>query len=934
MAPEKQRLIPELFHQALEQPGAAREAFLKRACAGDDELFVAVHSLLANHQERDSFLEVSAMQVAAQMMVGTPSIEAGTQLGRYKITAPLGRGGMGEVFRARDDLSREVAIKILPSHYAADPERASRFEYEARTLAQLNHPNIAAIYGREEAAGVRYLVLECVPGETLAERLSRGPLPVEEALKVFGQIADALAATHEAGVIHRDFKPANVMLTPKGTVKLLDFGIAKHFRGDAPPTFDSSLQTMPMNPAVALTHPGGTPGTVAYMSPELLAGDFAAAERDARALDLWAFGLVLYEALTGTHPFRGQTGEETKTAIVRLPPDWQAIPASVPRKIETLLRACLEKNPEHRLRDAAEARRLIDEAAHPSPFMLLQEKYRVATFKTKVTAAGLVLLALLGAGWFAYRSFVAQAHKTPTRLAVVAWTGEDAAQSCDAGRSKALARLLTDRLRDVRGLQVVPGAVQSDRALPLLMTDLSLPQLARTAGADTVLRVAAECPVGASGNGFKYSLVGRDGQVVATGVETDFRRLIVSVLSTLDVRSGAADWRTSDAEQRYYQALALLDQYASEQSVNDAVKILEELKDQDPANRARTLSALGLGWYLKSNLTGSVADKERAVGYCDGLSGSPVFDALVRCGVVLSGTGHADQAVSNFENALRERPDDTDAVLGLAQAYEQRRDAAKAEQQYLRAVALRPDYWGGYNELGGFYFEQGRYALAAQHWQTVTSLLPLNPHGWSNLGNAQLYQGQFAAAQASFNRSLEQRRTPDAYQNLGIALVYASRCDDAAEAFEQGTRLNKEDAELWGWLGDARACGKAGGAASAAAYDNAIELMKDKLTAASGGEASAALLAEWLAKRGRIEQAMTRIQQALTRSPDDAFTALSAVKVFHLAGREQEALEFVARAAAHANSRFDLEHAPELAGMRASAAFRDALSRAPREQAK
>jgi eukaryotic-like serine/threonine-protein kinase len=946
MTPEPENLIPELFERAIERPPAEREAFLRQACAGDGQLFRAVFSLVASYHENDRFLETPAIGEAAAIFAtsvgrdstldlaegapGAAGLTVGTRLGKYKITGHLGRGGMGEVFRAHDaDLGRDVAIKILPGHYAAARERALRFEREARTLAALNHPNIAHIHGREEVGGVRFIAMEYVPGETLAARIGRAPLHAGEALDVFRQMADALAATHEAGVLHRDLKPANVMLTPQGRVKLLDFGIAKHFRDDAAPTFDSAARPAPADTVVTLTTPGSTPGTAAYMSPELCGGGGEPPDGDARGVDLWAFGLVFYEALTGSHPFRADTREATKTAIRSREPDWGKLPAAVPRKIEALLRACLEKDPRRRLRDAREAERLIDEALHPSPLTALKEKYRRASLKAKALSVTAALLALVGAGWLAFNFPFSRANAAPTRLAVIALTDAEERQACEPGPSKALARLLQDRLRDVRGVRLVPGAetlTASGRALPLLMTDLSGPQAARTAGADTVLRVGAACGDGGAGGAqsFKYSLVTRGGETIASGVETDFRRMLASVLGALSVNP-AAEWQVPDAEQRYYQALASLDQYASEQAVADVLRTLEELKTQDAVDRPRVLSALGLGWYLKYNLTRQTEDKDRAVASCDQVSSSVSPDALTRCGVVLTATGHAEKAVVNFESALKQRPDDADAILGLAEAHEHRGDTAKAEELYKQAALLRPDYWAVYNELGGFYFERARYKSAAEAWRVVTDLLPLNPYGWSNLGSAQLYQADFAAAEVSFEHSIRQRRTLEGYQNLGIALLYAGRCAEAAAAFAEGAKLAADDAEVQGWLGDAAACDPARRDEAAAAYDRAIELMNKRLLAEPGVPSNLALRSEWLAKRGRNEQAIAHLTKALAVAPEEPFTALSAVKVYYLAGRAQQALEFVPRAARHASSRFDLEHAPELAGLRSNPAYRSAV---------
>jgi serine/threonine-protein kinase len=280
----------------------------------------------------------------------------GTRVGSYQILSPLGAGGMGEVYRARDTrLDRDVAIKILPEAFAADAERVSRFHREARVLASLNHPHIAAIYGLEEAEGVKALVMELVEGEDLAQRLARGAVPLDEAVPIARQIAEALEAAHEQGIIHRDLKPANVKVRTDGTVKVLDFGLAKAFDPTGSP---SSNATMSPTISVHATQAGILLGTAAYMPPEQAKGKPV----DKRA-DLWSFGCVLYEMLAGHRPFVGETISDVLAKIIERDPDWNALPAKTPRSIRTLLRRCLEKDPRRRLDSAAVARLEIEEAS-------------------------------------------------------------------------------------------------------------------------------------------------------------------------------------------------------------------------------------------------------------------------------------------------------------------------------------------------------------------------------------------------------------------------------------------------------------------------------------------------------------------------------------------------------------------------------------------
>jgi Tol biopolymer transport system component len=273
----------------------------------------------------------------------------GARLGPHEILGPIGAGGMGEVYRARDTrLGRDVAIKVLPDSFTSDTRRRAQFEHEAHLLASLNHPHIAQVYGLEEAAAERgvsvlALVMELVDGDTLAQRIARSPMPVDEAIGVFQQVAAALDAAHAKGIVHRDLKPANIKVTRDGQAKVLDFGIARMV--DPVASDSSELSTI-----TATVWSDGTAGTPAYMSPEQIRGRLV----DKRT-DIWAFGCCLYEALTGSRPFGGRTLSEMFAAILTQEPDWGALPKATPAPIRLLLRRCLHKDPERRLRDAGDA---------------------------------------------------------------------------------------------------------------------------------------------------------------------------------------------------------------------------------------------------------------------------------------------------------------------------------------------------------------------------------------------------------------------------------------------------------------------------------------------------------------------------------------------------------------------------------------------------
>jgi eukaryotic-like serine/threonine-protein kinase len=335
------------------------------------------------------------------------TLAPGTRLGPYEILTPLGAGGMGEVYRATDTkLGREVAIKVLPETFAADPERMARFEREAKVLASLNHPNIGAIYGLEHSSQTRALVMELVDGPTLADRIDQGPVPVEDALHIAKQIAEALEYAHESGIVHRDLKPANIKLRPDERVKVLDFGLAKAVQGEPS---DAALSNSPTMTAMA-TQAGIILGTAAYMSPEQAKGKFV----DRRA-DIWAFGVVLFEMLTGQRLFVGETVSETLASVIKDTPDLNRLPSGTPIQVQTLLQRCLTRDPKERLRDIGEARIALDEAIrHPNKPSLVQ-----ATPSRRFPDIATLIAVLLGAGGMATGYFLHRSTPAPSFRASV-----------------------------------------------------------------------------------------------------------------------------------------------------------------------------------------------------------------------------------------------------------------------------------------------------------------------------------------------------------------------------------------------------------------------------------------------------------------------------------------------------------------------------------
>ena len=358
MTPEQWQQAREILHEALEHSPGRRSAFLDKSCSGNADLRNEVESLLAAYEKAGSFLEEPLLTTGTR---SNPRISSGTRLGPYEVKAMIGAGGMGEVYRAHDSrLSRDVAIKILPPFFAADQERLTQFHREARVLASLNHPHIAAIYDVEICGGTEHLILELVEGDTL-----RGPFEIAIALDYARQVAEALSAAHAKGIFHRDVKPHNIKITPARLVKLLDFGLASV---EATTSFGSAVVA----------------GTPAYMSPEQVRGESV----DKRA-DIWAFGCVLFEMLSGKSPFCGASLPDTVNKVLESEPPWRELPLSTPLKIRGLLLQCLKKDQNERLNDIAIAHSILEDVLDSSRIT----HRRPAVSKVAVAAAGIVVLA-------------------------------------------------------------------------------------------------------------------------------------------------------------------------------------------------------------------------------------------------------------------------------------------------------------------------------------------------------------------------------------------------------------------------------------------------------------------------------------------------------------------------------------------------------------
>ena len=818
------------------------------------------------------------------------ALQPGSRLGSFEVLGPLGAGGMGEVYRARDTrLGRDVAIKVLPEAFARDPARVARFEREARLLAAINHPAIGAIYGAEEFDSLPCIIMELVPGETLSERLSAGPLPPDEARGLALQIAEALEAAHDKGVIHRDLKPSNIKVTPEGKVKVLDLGLAKAMEPPLPEDLSRS-PTMPLEE----TRPGVVLGTIEFMSPEQARGKPV----DKRT-DIWAFGCILFEMLSGRRAFGGESAADVFAAILGKEPDWSALPAGTPPRVRELLSRCLRKDARERLRDIGDARAELEPAFEEAPAIVSAPRKPA---RRRVLASAAVLAALLAVAvtWWRLRSPAAtpagpSANKLLAVLPFRDLTGDENAKLMGLG----LVETVSVRLTGLPGVQVItPGAVVA--AVDTHKEDLSA---ARALGASIIVSGTFQRQQDRLRITYRVVDVGKGRQIAARALDGSTSDLVSlqdelaeGVARDLHLpgpprRQGLSAGLDATQQARYLKAVGLLQRYDRHDAVDQALETLKGLA-AERANSALVQAALGRASLAEFRLTKDRAWADRAIAAADAARTlDPALPEVdVTLGGILSATGRSAEAVQAFRRALVANPDDFEALLGLGGALGDAGESAAAESAFRRAIALQPSAFSAYNNLGAFYAHLGRYRDAAEMFRQASRLAPDSYWAWSNLGGVLSTVCDFKPSLEAFARALALRPNDSvAASNLGVTQLWMGRYDDAITSLELAARSNPNNYVIQTNLGDAlRAAGK--GADAGTYYARSLALAKEQLHLNARDAQAHSYAATSLAKLGRGEEADAQMRQALAIDAKDPGILVDAAVVAALSGRTAEAI--------------------------------------------
>jgi len=829
----------------------------------------------------------------------------GRTLGRYRIAAKLGQGGLATVWKARDELlGRSVALKILNDSLASQESARRRFLHEARTGSMLDHPGIVAVFDAGEAEGLVYIALAFIDGCTVSELAARRLMPIPEAVRIASAAAEALGYAHSRGVVHRDVTARNVMVARDGRVYVLDFGLAL------------GLGTS------RLTTSGTTMGTVAYMAPEVARGE----EADARS-DLYGLGVVLYEALTGAFPFAGERPEAMIWAALNEPPTPPRVRRpEIPVALERIVLRAIARDPARRYPTAGEMLSELRTLGAPPA-------------EAGAPAASETAAAVAGGEAGATQPLVLRTRPDPLYLAVLPFECSSSEPDSDG-----VVESLTSRLPATLGAALAGSGVRVIAApRSPAERDTDPRTLARELGANAVLggrvaragsqiRVTWSVLEPASGEQIAGAVV--DGSAFQTFELED--QVVTSLTRALDLAPAPTPAipgsrpRDPAASERFAQARGYLKRYDNEASVDGAVALLEQLMASE-GESAALQATLARAYLLKHQLTRERMWEARAAAACERARrlDPDAPEVLLALGDLQQTAGRYPEAEAEYRRVLERQPELIEARLGLAGVHTSTGKLQDAEEDCRLAIASQPEDWRGYSRLGYLYFTRGQYEQALAPWGRVVTLTPDNARGRRNLGNLFYHLDRPEEAVTAYRESLAIHPNGVAFMNLGTALFYLSRYDEAAVAFRKATDLTPSDPLAWGNLGNAYHWMPGHEAESDTALDRAIALMRERLERNAAEADSWARLAGWLANRGCAPQASEAIRKALALTPESVDCMVRAGHVFFQLGDRNESLRWLREAVRRGYGVEELRRDPELAPLREDPEFERILMEGP-----
>jgi serine/threonine-protein kinase len=846
----------------------------------------------------------------------------GRVISHYRVLEKIGEGGMGVVYKAEDlKLRRPVALKFLRGRSLNEDERR-RFFREAQAAASLQHPNICTIFEVDEVDGQVFFAMAFVEGRPLSEVLSGGRLQVDEAVDIAIQLADALAAAHSRGVVHRDIKAGNIMLTEEGRAVILDFGLAQ------------------MGGESRITQTGATVGTAAYMSPEQAQGN----KMDQRT-DVWSLGVLLYEMIAGYLPFRGEYELAVMYNIVNeAPTSVREVRPEAPSELERILAKALQKKASERYQTAKELgsdlralkTRISSSGSSPSSRVTLIApaipRSRAFVLARRVVVGGLVAVLLAVAVWFGLggrRSALFGPIPANKHLAVLPFEniGQDpASQAFCEGVIETLTGKLTELQQFEGSLMVVPASeiraehvTSASRAASLFGVNLAITGSIQPRGKQ--LRLTANLvdaktlrQIGSTTLDFSPD----DLDSLQDGI---VRRVVELLEIEMNVRASealsAGGTRKPHAYQYYLQGKGYLQRYDQEGNVDAAIEMFQKAIAEDP-DYAPAFAELSEAYWQKFNDTSRQEWADKTVDAAEAAvrKNERLAIARVSLGEAYRRTGRLEEAIVEFQAALERDPLNSEARSGLARVYFDQGRLDEAEALHKKAIELQPRQWAAYSAIGVFYNNTGRTAEAAKAFEKAIEVTPDNPMNYRNLAGVLIREGDYDQARAMLQRSIEIEPSAFAYGNLGSVEFFQKRYREAADAFRQGIALMPSNNLLWFNLAESLRWMSGQDNSAEQAYRKSIELAEARVKVRPDDVAALSRIARAHAKLGDAEKAKRTLTRIPETARDSSAALIASIVVSELSGDRDAALGAAQRAMEAGLWSQDLDDDPELSRLR------------------